>query len=113
MSNVHPLYSILYKIWALLRFSIPDGLIDPMVQTLNGKNPQQVKPVKPWSSIECYNRAASASTVYIRVNDKGSKSYPIDPDDTFKVDFHFPVIKQIYLHCDKGSTATVDILGTR
>jgi hypothetical protein len=95
-----------------LKETIPLGIVEEIPSfTISGAKLQQIKPVTPYVSFSLYNYGDN--TVYGRVNDRGANAHPIEADDTWKVDMKVPKIHCIYLSCNEGESATVDVTAIR
>jgi len=110
--NTQKIEGAMAKLERLLRETIPAGAVESITLTVGDKI-QQVKPETPWVSFSIYNRPESQSKVYVMVNKKGADRHPVEPDDTYEVDLKVPKIRAIYLVCDAGGSAVVDISAVR
>ena len=118
---------LLYKIYRQLRQlsgdyskTMPEGKLIKLKITVTDKIKRLTSKDKyglPWISMILKNTGPDPVHVYINetiltpkpnVNDA-----PIEKDETLEIDMKKPLIKKIYLFCDKGKTATVKIYAKR
>ena len=71
----------------------------------------------PWVSMTLKNMGPDPVHVYVNESVLAPKpsvnDAPIEKDETLEVDMKKPLIRKVYLFCDKGKTATVKIYAKR
>jgi len=103
---------LLDDILVTLRRKVPEGVVEPIKIEVGDKFEELPFP-EPWISADIRNDGPDP--VYVLVNkERPIRDLPaLEPAESLSVDMVEPLIRVLYLICDKGKRATVRIFGKR
>lgn len=102
----------------ILRSMIPEGIVEPLKTITVTDEPVVVEPPflingKRWFSVKISNDGPNTVNAIINTGKSGNTPRPILMDETYTVEFKTAIIRDVYLYCASGETASLRISGVR
>lgn len=89
-----------------------EGVVEPIEPITVTSTAKQIRPTKPWFSVEIVNDGPDSVLAIINTL-KSFDAHDVKKDETYKVEMGKPIIKDVYMKCNPGETAIVRLVGTR